>query len=197
MRDGRHGAARLLVVDDNKVNRLLLAAQSGAAGPQRGAGGKRPRGARDAAARELRPAAARHGDAGDERLRGAGAAGQGPAPARPAGHRHVVAGRHRQRRALHRARRRGLPAQAGQSGAAEGAHRREPREKAAARPAEGAGAPLRHTRGRAGPARIRLRARRQAGDARRCCSPTSATSRRWPNRSRPRRRSSCSTPTTR
>ena len=35
MREAAHGAARLLVVDDNKVNRLLLDAQPGAAGPQR------------------------------------------------------------------------------------------------------------------------------------------------------------------
>ena len=37
----------------------------------------------------------------------------------------------------------------------------------------------------------------EACDASRCCSPTSATSRRWPSRSRRRRRLSCSTPTTR
>ena len=57
--------------------------------------------------------------------------------------------------------------QAGQSGAAEGAHRREPREEAPARPAEGAGAPLRHAGGGAGPAEIGLRARRQARRRRR------------------------------
>ena len=85
-----------------------------------------------------------------------------PRAARPAGDRHVVARGARQRRALHRARRRGLPAQAGQPGAAEGAHRRQPREEAPARPAEGAGAPLRDARGRAGPAAVGLRAGRQA-----------------------------------
>ena len=62
------------------------------------------------------------------------------AAARPAGHRHPLARRRGARRALHRARRRRLPAQAGESGAAEGAHRLQPGEEAPARPAEGAGA---------------------------------------------------------
>ena len=44
--------ARLLVADDNKVNRLLLGAQPGAAGPPRGQRRERPRGAGDAASRE-------------------------------------------------------------------------------------------------------------------------------------------------
>ena len=65
------------------------------------------------------------------------------AAARPAGDRHVVGRGPGQRRALHRAGRRGLPAQAGEPGAAEGAHRREPGEEAPARPAEGTGAALR------------------------------------------------------
>ena len=173
-------------------------AQPRAAGPQRRVA---PRTAgsrwRCCATRAVRPAAARHRDAGDGRLPGARAARRRPAAARPAGDRDLVARGPRQRRALHRARRRGLPAQAGQPGAAEGAHRRQPREEAPARPAEGAGAALRDLRGRAGPAAVGLRARRQArsrlGDVLR--HPRLHGAGR--DRSRPRRRSSCSTPTTR
>ncbi len=127
-------------------------AQPRAAGAQRRHRGKRPHRAGDASPRVVRPRAARHGDAGDERLPGPRAAQGRSAAARRARHRDVVARRHRQRRALHRARRRRLPAEAGQSGAAESAHRSKPREEAAARSAEGAAAPLRRARGRAGPA---------------------------------------------
>ena len=194
----RTAPARLLVADDNKVNRLLLTRSLELQGHSV-ACAENGRVALEMLRREpLRPAAARHGDAGDGRLPGARAADRRPAAARPAGDRHLVARRHRQRRALHRARRRGLPAQAGQPGAAEGAHRREPREEAPARPAEGAGAPLRHL------ARSRRtcssRASRWAASA---CTRIGDVLRHprlhraGRSRSRPRRRSSCSTPTTR
>ncbi len=66
-------------------------------------------------------------------------------------------------RALHRTRRRRLPAQAGEPGAAEGAHRLQPGEEAPARPAEGAGAALRHQRG--GARTCSTRASRSAASA--------------------------------
>ncbi len=137
-------------------------AQRADAGPPRRAGRERPRRARDAAARTVRPAAARYRDARDGRLCGARAAEGRPAVARPAGDRDLVGRGAGQHRALHRPGRRGLPAQAGEPGAAEGAHRRQPGEEAPARPAEGTGAALRHLRGGAGPAAIGFRARRQA-----------------------------------
>ena len=79
----------------------------------------------------------------------------------------------------------------------QGPHRRESREEAAARPAEGARAPLRDPRGGAGPAAIGLRARRQAHSRVGHVLRHPRVSRRWPNRSRPRKRSSCSTRITR
>ena len=161
------GAARLLVVDDNKVNRLLLTRSLELQGHSV-ASAENGRVALEMLRRESFDLLLLDMEMPEmdgfqvlEQLVERSAA------ARPAGHRHVVAGRHRQRRALHRARRRGLPHQAGQSGAAEGAHRREPREEAPARPAEGTGAPLRHAGGRAGPAEFRLLARRQARARRR------------------------------
>ena len=155
--------ARLLVADDNKVNRLLLGAQPGAAGPPRGQRRERPRRAGDAAGASTstcccwtwkcpRWTASR---CWSSMVADA-------AVARPAGHRHQLARRRGACGALHRARRRRLPAQAGEPGAAEGAHRFQPGEEAPARPAEGTGAPLRHQRGGAGPAAIGLRAGRQA-----------------------------------
>ena len=196
MADLRHGPARLLVADDNKVNRLLLTRSLELQGHS--------------------VASAENGRVALEMLRAEASTWccstwkcrrwtasrcssncRRPAAARPAGHRDLVARRRRQHRPLHRARRRGLPAEAGQPGAAEGAHRRQPREEAPARPAEGTGAPLRHAGGRAGPAAVGLRARRPArarlGDVLR----HPRLHRRWSNRSRPKRRSSCSTPTTR
>ena len=158
---------RLLVADDNKVNRLLLGAQLGAAGPPGGQRRERPRRAGDAAPGALRPAAAGHGDARARRLRRARAAGRRPRAARPAGHRDQFARGRGARRALHRAGRRRLPAEAGESGAAEGAHELQPGEEAPARPAEGADPALRHHRGGPGPRTIRLRAGRPARARRR------------------------------
>ena len=73
---------------------------------------RRPAGARPAAIAAIRSGAARHHDAGDERLSGARAPqGQSRAAAHP-GHHDLGDRRDRQRRALHRARRRGLSDQA-------------------------------------------------------------------------------------
>ncbi len=163
--DGGNDGARLLVVDDNKVNRLLLTRNLELQGHRVALGGERPRRARDAAPRAVRPRPARHRDAGDRRLPGARAARRRSAAPRPAGDRHVVARRSRQRRALHRARRRGLPAQAGEPGPAQGPHRRQPRKEASARSAEGAGPPLRHAGGGAGSAAVRIRARQASACA--------------------------------
>ena len=57
--------------------------------------------------------------------------------------------------------RRGLSVQAGKSGAVESPHRRQSREEASARPAEGIGAALRHLRGGGGPAAVGVCAWRQ------------------------------------
>ena len=189
--------ARLLVAEDNKVNRLLLARNLELLGHT--------------------VATAENGRVALEQLRasrfdlvlldmempevdGFGVLGRDearPAAPRRPGDRHVVAGRDRPRRPLHRARRRGLSSQAGEPGAPQGAHRGEPRKEAAARPAERAAAPIRHAGSRGGPRAVGVRHRRtpraRDGDVRR----TSATSRRWPSRSRPRRRSSSSTTTMR
>ena len=62
---------RLLVVDDNKVNRLLLARTLELQGHSVGDGGERPLALERLRAGALRPGAARHGDAGDGRVRGA------------------------------------------------------------------------------------------------------------------------------
>src|SRR5262245_39514158 len=55
----------------------------------------------------------------------------------------------------------GLSAQTGELGAAESPHRRQSREKAPARPAERTDAALRHLRGGRGPAAVGLRAGRE------------------------------------
>jgi CheY-like chemotaxis protein len=73
--------SRLLVVDDNKVNRLLLARSLELQGHGVDSAGSRVAG--DAAPRRLRPGPARHGDAGDGRLHRAGADDARPAAARP------------------------------------------------------------------------------------------------------------------
>jgi CheY-like chemotaxis protein len=121
--------ARLLVADDNKVNRLLLK--------------------RSLELQGHRVDCAENGRVALEMLRSQPfdlllldmempemngfqvleQAGRRPAPRRSAGARDVVARRRRPCRALHRARRRRLPAEARESGPAEGPHRFESRKK--------------------------------------------------------------------
>ena len=177
--------ARLLVADDNKVNRLLLQRSLELQGHQRRTAPRTAGSRSRCCAREPFDLLLLDMEMPEmDGFAGARAAGRRPRAARPAGDRHLVARRRRPRRALHRARRRRLPAQAGEPGAAEGAHRLEPREEAPARPAEGAGAALRDLGGRAGPAAVGLRARRPARARHGDVLPTSAASPRW-SRSQP------------
>ena len=96
-------------------------------------GQRRPAGAGTAAVEEIRPGAARHHDARDERVRGARAHEGRCRAAAPAGDHDLGGRRGGERGALHRARRRGLPAQAFRCDAVARAGRREPREESAAR----------------------------------------------------------------
>ena len=143
MRERYRAAGRLLVADDNKVNRLLLTRTLELLG-HTVATAANGRLALEMLQRESfdlmlldMEMPEMDGFTVLEHL------GKDDAAARPPGDRHLVPGRHRARRALHRAGRGGLPSQAGEPRAAEGAHRRQPREEAAARPAEGDGAALR------------------------------------------------------
>ena len=94
-------------------------------------------GARAAGRAAVRPRAARRADAGARRLRRSGGHQGDADAARHSGDHDFGARRDAEHRALHRARRRGLPAQAVRSGAAARADQRLTGEEAAARPGEG------------------------------------------------------------
>ena len=154
-------AGRVLVVDDNRVNQLLLGRGLEQQGHSIEFAGARPRGARPAPREPVRPDAARRPDARGRRLPGAGRDEGRPAPSRPPGDHDLRARRARQRRQVHRDGRRGLPDEADQRGAAQGPRPVEPREEAPARPAARADQQVRHPRGRRGPADVGILARRQ------------------------------------
>ena len=159
---GNAQTGTLLVVDDNRVNRLLL----GRALEQLGhtvtfaENGREGLEALRRTARRPRPAG--HRDARDGRLPGAGGPGRRPASPGHSRRDDVLRRGGGQRRPLHRDGRRGLPLQAGEPGAAPGTGRRQPGEEAPPRPSARAVPEVRHGRGGGGAPDVRPGAGRQA-----------------------------------
>ena len=186
-------SAAILVVDDNENNRYTLSRRlKRQATRDLATADERPRGARVAAARPFDLVLLDIMMPEIDGYRGARADQGRPGAARHPGHHDLGRQRDRQRRALHRARRRGLPAQAVQPRAAEGAGRRLPGEQAPARPRgraprrdRGAAAAGRRAAARdpAGAGRERAegdrRSRRGGTRTSRCCSATSSASPRY------------------
>ena len=170
--------ARILVVDDNEDNRYTLTRRLEREGYEQVELATNGREALDLIAQrpfDLDPA--RHHDAGDERLRGARAPeGRRPAAPHPGDHDLGDLGA-RQRGPLHRARGRGLSAEAVQLGAAQGAHRRLARAQAPARPGSRASGRDRAPAGARRPAAARHPA--GAGGAASCRPPIASRPRRF------------------